>query len=74
MLGHVQRGGSPSARDRVLASEMGYYAVQLLAQGKTKRVVGIKDDKLVDYDITEGLAMKKEFAWDLLKVARTISI
>ena len=74
VLGHVQRGGSPSARDRVLASEMGYYAVQLLAQGKTKRVVGIKDDKLVDYDITEGLAMKKEFSWDLLKVARTISI
>lgn len=74
VLGHVQRGGSPSARDRVLASEMGYYAVQLLAEGKTMRVVGIKNDKMVDFDITEGLSMKKPFNWELLKIARTISI
>lgn len=74
VLGHVQRGGSPTARDRVLASEMGYHAVQLLNQGKSMRVVGIHEDKLVDYDITEGLAIKKPFDWELLKIARTISI
>ncbi len=74
VLGHVQRGGSPTARDRVLASEMGYYAVQLLNEGKSMRVVGIHEDKLVDYDITEGLAIKKPFDWELLKIARTISI
>ncbi len=74
VLGHVQRGGSPTARDRVLASEMGYHAVQLLNQGKSMRVVGIHEDKLVDYDITEGLAIKKPFDWELLQIARTISI
>ena len=74
VLGHVQRGGSPTARDRVLASEMGYYAVQLLLQGKSMRVVGIKNDEMVDYDITEGLAMKKQLDFNLLKIARTISI
>ena len=74
VLGHVQRGGSPTARDRVLASEMGYHAVQLLNQGKSMRVVGIHEDKLVDYDITEGLAIKKPFDWELLKIARTISV
>ncbi len=74
VLGHVQRGGSPSARDRILASKLGYHAVQLLAQGKTCRVVGIKDDHLVDYDITEGLAIPKQFDYELLKVAREISI
>ena len=74
VLGHVQRGGSPTARDRVLASEMGYHAVQLLNEGKSMRVVGIHEDKLVDYDITEGLAIKKPFDWELLKIARTISI
>ncbi|MBQ9083357.1 MAG: 6-phosphofructokinase [Clostridia bacterium] len=74
VLGHVQRGGSPTARDRVLASEMGHYAVQLLVQGKSCRVVGIKNDQLVNYDITEGLAIPKEFNHELLRVAREISI
>lgn len=59
ILGHVQRGGSPSARDRVTATHMGYEAVQLLAQGKTNRVICLQDEKYVDYDITEALAMKK---------------
>ncbi|MBQ9083849.1 MAG: 6-phosphofructokinase [Clostridia bacterium] len=72
--GHVQRGGSPSARDRILASEMGHYAVQLLIQGKTCRVVGIKENRLLDYDITEALAIPKTFNYELLKIAREISI
>ena len=74
VLGHVQRGGSPTARDRVLASQLGCYAVDLLAAGQSNRVVGISNDKLVDYDIQEALAMKKEFPMDLYHVCNTISI
>jgi 6-phosphofructokinase 1 len=59
ILGHVQRGGNPTLRDRVEATRMGYYAVELLEQGVGNRVVGIKDSKLVDYDIQEALQMKK---------------
>lgn len=61
ILGHVQRGGSPTLRDRVIASEMGYYAVELLADDKTDRVVGLKDGKIYDVDIQEALSMQKEF-------------
>jgi 6-phosphofructokinase 1 len=61
ILGHVQRGGSPTLRDRVLATEMGYHAVELLEQGIGNRIVGLKDGKVYDIDIQEGLAMKKPF-------------
>ncbi len=64
ILGHVQRGGSPTARDRVLASRLGSYAVKLLAEGKGNRIVGTYKDDLVDYDLNEGLAMKKPFPQD----------
>ena len=59
ILGHVQRGGSPSVRDRVTASEMGCYAVELLLEGKQNRIVCMRDGKVTDVDIKEGLAMKK---------------
>lgn len=55
VLGHVQRGGSPSARDRVLASRLGARAVELLLEGKGGRAVGIEQNQLVDYDIIEAL-------------------
>ena len=55
----MQRGGSPTAKDRVYASTMGCMAVDLLLQGKTRRVVGYKDGEFVDYDIDEALAMTK---------------
>ena len=58
ILGHVQRGGSPSVRDRVLASEMGYYAVELLLSGKSNRVVATQNDRIVDFDIESALRMK----------------
>ena len=58
ILGHVQRGGSPTVRDRVVASQMGYYAVNLLSQGIGNRVVGMQNNKIVDYDIQEALSMK----------------
>lgn len=61
VLGHVQRGGSPTIRDRVLATEMGYHAVELLEQGIGNRIVGLKDGKVYDIDLQEGLAMKKPF-------------
>ena len=61
VLGHVQRGGSPTLRDRVLATEMGYHAVELLEQDIGNRIVGLKDGKVYDIDLHEGLAMKKDF-------------
>jgi len=60
ILGYMQRGGSPTCKDRVYASVMGSYAVDLLCEGKSNRVVAYKDGKFVDYDIDEALAMRKE--------------
>ena len=74
ILGHVQRGGSPSVRDRVLASRMGSAAVQLLAEEKTNRVVAMRSNQIIDLDINEALAMKKEFDFDLFRIAHEISI
>ncbi|MBR5524607.1 MAG: 6-phosphofructokinase [Clostridia bacterium] len=74
VLGHVQRGGSPSARDRILASQMGYYAAHLLMEGKTERVVAVNNNTLMDFDIDEALAMKKPFKSQLFKMASEISI
>ena len=71
ILGHMQRGGSPTCKDRVYASVMGSMAVDLLLQGKTNRVVGYKDGKFVDFDIEEALAMKKsvsQYQYDVAKV------
>lgn len=61
VLGHVQRGGSPTTRDRVIATEMGYHAVGLLEQGIGNRIVGLKNGQIYDIDLQEGLAMKKPF-------------
>ncbi len=74
ILGHVQRGGSPTLRDRVLASQMGNEAVKLLLAGKSNRVVTIQNDKILDYDIEEALAMKKPFDLDVYEMAHEISI
>lgn len=74
ILGHVQRGGDPTVRDRVLASEMGNYAVEMLLAGKSNRVVTIQNDTLVDYDIEEALRMKKPFDMELYRIAHEISI
>ena len=59
ILGHMQRGGSPTCKDRVYASIMGAKAVDVLLEGKTKRVIGYKNGEYVDFDINEALAMKK---------------
>ena len=72
-LGHVQRGGSPTVQDRVAASQLGYYAVDLLSKGIGNRVVGMQHNEVVNYDIQEALKMKKEFPHDLYKIANEIS-
>lgn len=74
VIGHVQRGGSPSAYDRVLASRLGHYAVELIKQGIGNRVVGLRQDKMVDYDILEALQMKRKVDNELVRIANEISI
>ena len=74
ILGHIQRGGNPTLRDRVVASKMGYAAVELLSKGVGNRVIGLKDNKIVDYDIFEALNMVKAFDQETYRLANTISI
>ncbi len=74
VLGHVQRGGSPTLRDRVVASQLGYKAVELLEQNIGNRVVVMRDSKIVDLDINEALDMKRVFDQELYDIAMSISI
>ena len=75
VLGHVQRGGNPSVRDRVIASQMGHYAIEkLLCNGIGNRVIALKHDQIVDFDISEALEQKKKFNMDLYRIAHEISI
>ena len=74
VLGHVQRGGSPSMRDRVIAAQMGVHSIELLQAGIYNRVVAMKNDAIIDYDIEEALSMKKELDPLMLGVAKVVSI
>ena len=74
ILGHVQRGGCPTLRDRLIATQMGYEAVQLLKNGIGNRVVAYKTGKVVDYDIYEALNMTKGIDEHLYKIALETSI
>jgi len=74
VLGHIQRGGSPTAADRVLASRLGARAVELLIEGKGGRAVGIEKNQLVDYDIIEALDKKHKLDLDLFKLSKELSI
>ena len=70
ILGHMQRGGTPTCKDRVYASIMGSLAVDLLCEGKTNRVVGYKHGQYLDFDINEALAMQKgipDYQYDIAK-------
>ena len=60
VLGHIQRGGTPSARDRVNATKMGYLAVELLKEGKTNRIICTKNGKFQDVDVDEALEMSRK--------------
>jgi len=72
ILGHMQRGGSPTCKDRVYASTMGAMAVDLLCEGKTNRVVGYRHGEFVDFDIDEALAMKKDLDEYQVKICRDL--
>ncbi len=74
VLGHVQRGGSPSARDRVVASLMGYEAVQLLMKGESNKVIVMKNDEIINLDIFEALNMNRVVDTERYKIAHEISI
>ena len=74
ILGHVQRGGAPTLRDRVVASRMGYHAVELLQNGIGNRVVAMKGEEIVDFDITEALEMPRVFDEKMYKVSAVLSI
>ena len=74
ILGHMQRGGSPTCKDRVYASTMGALAVDLLCEGKTNRVVGYRHGDFVDYDIDEALAMKKEIPEYQYEISKNLSL
>ena len=74
VLGHVQRGGRPTLRDRVVASQMGCHAVDLLLEGKSNRVVVMQKSQITDYDISEALEMPRTFDYKLYNDAMRISI
>ncbi|MBQ5926675.1 MAG: 6-phosphofructokinase [Clostridia bacterium] len=73
-IGHVQRGGSPTMADRMLAAQLGNKAVRLLKDGITNRVVGIRDNKIIDMDIIEAVSMKKTFNKELYETLQMISM
>lgn len=74
VLGHVQRGGSPTLRDRVTASRMGYHAIELINRGIFNRVVATRAESIVDYDISVALSMYKTIDTTLLDISHAISI
>lgn len=74
ILGHIQRGGNPTVEDRIVASQMGVHAVDLLTKGIGNRVVVKKDGKITDLDILEGLNMKKTVDADMLRLADILSL
>lgn len=73
ILGHMQRGGSPTCKDRVYASIMGSMAVDLLCQGKTNRVIAFSGGEYVDYDINEALAKKKDIPEYQFEISKILS-
>ena len=72
ILGHLQRGGSPTVKDRVYASIMGSKAVELLVEGKTNRVVGYKNGEYIDFDINDALKMHKEIPEYQIKISQML--
>ncbi|MGN0402859.1 MAG: 6-phosphofructokinase [Acetatifactor sp.] len=74
ILGYMQRGGNPTAKDRFYASIMGAYAVDIMLQGKTNRVVGYRHGEFVDYDIEEALQMEKGIDEYQFQVAQILTV
>lgn len=74
ILGHIQRGGSPTVYDRVMASRMGAKAVEILSKGDINRVVCLRDGKLIDVDIVKALEIKKDIDQDLIELSKILSL
>lgn len=74
ILGHIQRGGTPTSFDRIMASQMGYRAVELLLEGKAGRAVGVRQNQIIDLDFDEALFQKRVFRKDMYEIARILSI
>lgn len=74
ILGHIQRGGSPTVQDRVMASLMGARATDLLKNGIGNRIIAVKDSKVVDIEIEEALEMQKQIDVDIVELSRTLSL
>lgn len=74
VLGHIQRGGSPTAFDRILASKMGAESVKLLMGGKSGKVVGIKENKIINMDINEALKIESNLDNDMYELTKILSI
>ena len=72
-LGHVQRGGSPTMADRMLAARFGHQAIEALLSGETNRVIGIKNNEIVDLDITEALSQKKKIDLKLYEICSELN-
>ena len=73
VLGHIQRGGSPTARDRETASRMGYEAVLSLIEDRGNRIICTHDGRIVDLDMEEALAMTKQFQMDRYQVLEALA-
>lgn len=74
VLGHVQRGGAPTLRDRLIASQMGYHAVELLEEGIGNRVVVMQGGRIIDMDILEALSMKRDIDDQLLEIGKALAL
>ncbi|AJQ28669.1 6-phosphofructokinase [Pelosinus fermentans] len=74
VLGYLQRGGVPTAFDRILASKMGANAVKLLMEGKSNRAIGIKDNHLIDIDMMKALSKTKAFDHEMYNLSQILSI
>ena len=74
VLGYIQRGGSPTIQDRVMASRMGAKSVQLLKEGQYNKIISVQDSKIVAIDIDEALAMKKDIDQEMLELSDILSI
>ena len=72
IIGHIQRGGTPTCKDRVYASIMGATAVKLLSEGKSNRIVAYKGGQFVDFDIQEALNMKKDIPEEQFEISKLL--
>lgn len=74
ILGYIQRGGTPTSFDRIIASKMGNRAINLLKEGKSSRALGIKCNDIIDLDINQALSIENKFDLEMYETANILSI